>query len=117
MWPAAVAVFAWLAVVSWVDARRKEREAFYRSETIRRLAETGGQNAALEFLRKEEGISALKAREGLKLIGLISIFGGTGFGIFMSQMVTDEPAWLIGIVPVMVGIAMLIYVYLLATQE
>ena len=32
-----VAVFGWLAVHEWVESRRKEREEFYRSETLRRL--------------------------------------------------------------------------------
>jgi hypothetical protein len=114
----AVAVFAWLAVDSWANARSKERDAFYRSETIRRVAESaGGPAAVIEFIREEERISRLKAREGLKLAGLISTVGGIGFGFFMFMIVRTQPVWSLAIIPVLVGLAMLTYVYLLAQKQ
>jgi hypothetical protein len=45
-------------VATWASERRKEREAYYRSETIKKVAElqgTGSQSA-LEVLREEERI-------------------------------------------------------------
>ena len=36
---AAIAFFSYLAVAAWTNARRKEREAFYRNEAIRKIAE------------------------------------------------------------------------------
>jgi hypothetical protein len=114
----AVALFAWLAVDSWVNARRKEREAFYRSEAIRRIAESGGgPDGAIKFIREEERISRLKARERLKLVGLISTGGGIGFGFFMFMIALKYPVWSFAIIPVLVGIAMLSYVYVLALKQ
>lgn len=112
-----VAVFAWLAVDSWVDARRKEREAFYRNETIRRVAESaGGPAAVIGYIREEERISTLKARERLKLVGLITTVGGIGLGLFLF-MISTHPVWSLATIPVLVGIAMLTYVYVLALKQ
>ena len=34
-----IALFSFLAVAAWSDARRKEREAYYTSETLKKIAE------------------------------------------------------------------------------
>ena len=38
----AIAFFSYLGVKSWLDAQRREREAFYRSEAIKKVAEMHG---------------------------------------------------------------------------
>ena len=60
-------------MVTWIDSQRKEREAFYRAETFRRMAEAPGDGAkaAVEILREEERIKQIKVREGLKMAGVI----------------------------------------------
>jgi hypothetical protein len=114
----AVALFAWLAVDAWVDARKKEREAFYRSETIRRITESGGgPDGAIQFAREEERISTLKTRERVKLAGLICTAGGIGFGFFMFMIDLTQPVWSLATIPVLVGAAMLTYVYVLAQNH
>ena len=53
----AVALFGiFIPSVAWMDSRRKEREAFYKAETFRRVAEASGEGAkaALEMLREED---------------------------------------------------------------
>ena len=42
---AIVSVFTFVAIAAWSDNRRKEREAYYRHETLRKLSETGGDSA------------------------------------------------------------------------
>ena len=69
----AVALFSFIAVASWADARRKEREAYYKSETLKKLSESQGSAAVLELLREEQKQAAAKRREGLRLGGLINI--------------------------------------------
>jgi hypothetical protein len=114
----AVAMFAWLAVDSWVNARKKEREAFYRSETIRRINESAGSaDSAINFIREEERITTLKMREGLKLMGLIITAGGIGLGSFLFMIELTQPVWSLAFVPVLVGIAMLTYIYVLAPKQ
>jgi len=47
----------------WSRERRREREAYYRSETLRKIAETqgAGGNSAIEFLREDEGRKAIES--------------------------------------------------------
>lgn len=114
----AVAVFTYASVVHWVDGKRKEREAFYKSETLRRITEASGEGAkaAIELMREESRMERIKKYEGLKLGGLICIGVGAGMLIFMRVMAASEPdiPYLVGLIPALVGVAMLVYVYVLA---
>jgi hypothetical protein len=49
-----IAVCSYLAVKAWVNARRAEREAFYRSETLKKFAEMQGtiSEPVLQVLRE-----------------------------------------------------------------
>ncbi|MGA2570941.1 MAG: hypothetical protein ABSF23_10520 [Terracidiphilus sp.] len=115
----AVALFVvFIPLVSWIDSRRKEREAFYKSETLRRLGEssTDGAKLTLDMLREEARREEIKKREGLKVAGLINIGVGVGLVIFLRGLIGgghDSP-YLCGLIPGLIGVAMLIYVYLLA---
>lgn len=82
----ALSFFAFLAVSKWVCTRQKERESFYESETLKKIAETqaGGANPALEFLREKERISRAKKRESVKLGGLVTSALGVGILIFLA---------------------------------
>ena len=113
---AAIALFSFVAVASWSDARRREREAYYRSETLKKIADGGG-NAAVEFLREEEKTAVRRRREGMKLGGLITVAVGIGFMVFLKAQVREEPAYLIGLIPLLIGIVLLAYAYLLAPKE
>jgi hypothetical protein len=48
-----VGVFSFLTVSVWVKGRKEEREAFYKSETLRRITEGSGEGAkaAIELMR------------------------------------------------------------------
>jgi hypothetical protein len=49
----AIAFFSYLAVRDWANAQRREREAYYRSEAIKKIAEMRGEipEPVLEALR------------------------------------------------------------------
>jgi len=116
---AAVALFSFVAVASWADARRREREAFYKSEITRKIIETQGTGAgsALELLREQEKLDARRRSEGIKLGGLVTTAAGIGVLVFLKVLVTDEPVYLSGLIPMLVGIALLVYVYALGPKE
>jgi len=64
----AVALFAvFIPLVTFIDNRRKEREAFYKADTMRRLAESSGEGAkaAIQLMREEERLKRIKVLEGL----------------------------------------------------
>ena len=107
-----------IPLVSWIEGRRKEREAFYKAETFRRLAEASGEGAkaALELLREEDRLKRMKTLEGLKIGGLINIAVGVGLVIFLRILTgagSGSP-YLVGLLPGLIGVAMLAYVFFLA---
>jgi hypothetical protein len=112
----AVALFGiFIPVVHWIDSRQKEREAFYKSETIRRVAEASpdGAKATVELLREQSRLGLIKTREGLKIGGVINIGVGIGLVIFLRMLVGMNIA-LCGLIPGFIGVGMLVYVYVLA---
>ena len=115
----AIAVFSWLAVTSWSDARRREREAYYKSEVLKKIAETQGTGAssALEMMREDERKAARRRQESHRLGGLITLGVGIGMAVFLRALVHNEPAYLVGLIPGLVGVALLVYSYILAPKE
>jgi hypothetical protein len=113
---AIVATFTFVTVVHWVDSQRKEREAFYRAETIRRVTEASGEGAraAVDLMRENERLKRTKAREGLKIGGLINLCVGVGVMIFLHELLAGTAIYLSGVIPALIGVAMLVYVFLLA---
>ncbi len=115
----AVALFVvFIPLVSWIDARRKEREAFYKADTMRRLVDSSGEGAkvALEMMREEDLQRQVKTREGLKIAGLINLAVGVALLIFLRALIGNEPVYLCGLIPGFIGIAMLTYALFLAPR-
>jgi len=113
----AVALFVvFIPTVTFLDNRRKEREAYYKAETFRRMAEASGEGAkaAVELLHAEERIKAGKTREGLKIGGLVNLAVGVGLMIFLRALIGDEPVYLVGLIPGLIGVALLVYALFLA---
>jgi hypothetical protein len=112
-----VVVFAFTGVVHWVDSQRKEREAYYRADTLKRLGDAPGDGAraAFELLREQDRLKRINAREGMKIGGLVTAAVGAALCIFLRFVAGSAPgSWLVGLIPGFVGIALLIYVFFLA---
>lgn len=116
-----VALFSFVAVAVWSGERRREREAYYRSETIKKVADAqgAGGSSAIEFLREEEKIAARRRREGQKLGGLITVAVGIGLMVFINAVDRSDPspAYLVGLIPLLIGGALLAYTYVLAPKQ
>jgi len=113
----AVALFAvFLPITTWLEARRKEREAFYKADTMRRLAESSGEGAraAIELLKEEGRQKSIKTREAMKIGGLINLAVGLALLIFLRALIGNEPVYLCGLIPGFIGVAMLTYALFLA---
>lgn len=114
----AIALFGiFLPITSSFEARRKEREAFYRAETIRRLAEASGEGAksAIEMLREDERLKEVKKLEGLKIGGVVNIGVGIGLTCLLWSLAgRDGSPYMVGLIPGLIGVGLLVYVYLLA---
>lgn len=165
---AAIAFFSYLGVNAWVNARRREREAYYRSEAIKKIAELrepppepvlsalrealkpapetpsgmawlgpaqakaffksetlkriaelkgDGADAVLAVMHEDERRTARRTREGLKLAGLILGGVGAGLFVFLQAIVPDMPVYLAGLIPLLVGAALLAYAFVFAPSE
>jgi hypothetical protein len=114
-----IALFSFLAVAAWSDARRRERETYYKSETLKKIAESSGEGAraAVELIREQEKNVVRRRREGMKLGGLITAVVGIGVMALLRGLVTDAPVYLAGLIPLLIGLAMLTYTFLLAPKE
>lgn len=115
----AVALFAvFIPLVVFFESRRKEREAFYRAEMLRRVSEASGEagKAAIELLREEERLTAVKKIEGMKVGGLVNIGLGVALLIFLRFMIGSGPGspYLCGLIPAFIGLALLAYALFLA---
>jgi hypothetical protein len=112
---AIVSVFTMIILSVWFGTRQKEREAFYKSETLRRITESSGEGAkaAIELLKEEERLKRIKAREGMKVGGLVNIGLGIGLTIFLWALVGVKVA-LCGLIPGFIGVALLVYALVLA---
>jgi hypothetical protein len=114
-----IALFSFLAVASWSDARRREREAYYRADALKKIADSSGEGAksAVEYLREEDRISSRKRTEGMKLGGLITGAVGIGLMVMIRGLNHEEPAYLVGLIPLLVGAALMVYAMVLAPKE
>ena len=116
---ASIALFSFVAIAAWADSRRREREAYYKSEMVKKLAEGEGPRAgsALEFLREQERFRMQRQREGIKLAGLVTAATGLAVLPLLWALVPGQPVYLAGLVPLLIGLALLAHVYILAPKE
>ena len=115
-----IGLFTFLGVASWADARRREREAFFRHELLKKLSENPSAEAqrVLDLLRQEEtdrladrgwGAEAQeRRRNGIKLGGWITLGTGVGLGVMLSQLAPGG-VWTVGALPALIGLAMVVH--------
>ena len=115
----AISLFGFFAVASWASARRREREAFYRSEVLKKLADAGpdGASAALEMFREQQRAAVKNRLEIQRIFGLILTAVGLGLMPLLKGVARPEAVWLSGLIPALIGAALLIYSYVLAPRQ
>ena len=105
-----VAVFSFISIAAWSGTRHQERKDFYRSEMLKKLAETG-PGAVIEYLREEESQEDRRRAEerghqfeGYRLVGLILLAVGSTMAIAMYYVVRELPVYLFGLIPASIGL-------------
>jgi hypothetical protein len=112
-----IGVFGLLSIAAWSNARRREREALYRNEMLKKVAESAGSaDAVLAMIREQERTTRRRRREGEKFGGLVAIATGVGIMVFLRAVERREPIFLVGLIPLLVGVAMLAYAYVVAER-
>ena len=96
-----------------------QAKAFFKSETLKRIAELKGDgaDAVLAVMHEDERRTARRTREGLKLAGLICGGVGAGLFVFLQAIVPDMPVYLAGLIPLLVGAALLAYAFVFGPSE
>jgi hypothetical protein len=109
-------MWAFITVVSWADVRRREREAYYKHETMKKISEMPGESG-LALLREDERNTMRRRRENIRLGGLVTAAAGIGVMIFLYALQPARPVYLTGLIALLVGLALLSYAYVLAPKE
>jgi len=114
-----IALFSFLAVASWSEARRKEREAYYTAETLKKISESSGEGAksAVEYLQEQNRNARRRRLEGMKLGGLVTSAVGIGTMALLRGLEHEDPVYLAGLIPLLIGVALLVYAFALAPKE
>lgn len=103
-----------VTIVIWVSERTKQRQAHYESENIRKLIESGGAEAATLFLAERQKARAIETRNGMRLGGIVTIAVGFALMVFFHQMFGGAPLYLVGLIPMAVGVALLAFTELVS---
>jgi hypothetical protein len=108
-----VVIFAYLGIVGWAKEKRREREAFYRAETAKKLVEQGAAGGAqlLEMMRAEDATKARRRKEGMMLGGLITFVIGMCTSIFLRAVVPVRGVWTVGLFPLLVGLVLVVFAW------
>jgi hypothetical protein len=119
----AVALFGFLAVAAWSGTRAQERESYYRNDMLKKLAESDTQSAVatLDYLREKERTAEVKSeakkREGYLVGGLVNMGIGIGLMAFLAEISHDRALGLVGLIPFLIGVALLISAYLAVPKK
>jgi hypothetical protein len=120
-----VAVFSFVSIAVWSESRRKEREAYYKAESLRRVAEMPGEGAkyVIEVMKEDERIrqaqqfsNEFKKLEGMKIAGLVNIAVGAGLFLLIYFSSNNKGGAFVGFIPGLIGVALLVYAMFLAPR-
>jgi Domain of unknown function (DUF6249) len=106
-----------VAVIVWLAFRAKEREEYYRSETLKKIAEAGTSAAALEYLRETDRIHLRRTRGGLRLGGLVAMSVGIALMVFLRALIPGSGVHMVGLVPLLVGVSLFGFAQLMMPRE
>lgn len=111
-----VALFTFLAVNGWAAQRRKERESYYRYEFRKQLVEAGKMDAddVRDLMQYEQETTLYKARQSSLAGGFVLL--GVGGGLLFGLQWIGEGIWMVGYIPLFIGVALTIYAVFVAPR-
>ena len=106
-----LALFAFLAFIIWLASQKSARASERRYELYRQMAEHpgAGADAVRELLDQEVRRREEEQRRGMNIAGLMTSGVGALMTAFLYYVAPDQPVWLIGLMPVLVGCILLVF--------
>jgi hypothetical protein len=111
-----VPIFSFVTVVVWVQERRKERQAFYLSDMVKKMADSPNTSPT-EFLREIERTRSRRLREGMRLGGLISSVATGALFIVAWANSSGGRGYLVTLIPFSACVALYLYAQYLAPRD
>lgn len=115
---AVTASLSFVAVMVWLGQRNRERKEYYRTETMKKIAESGSAAAALEYARELDRMARARSRDAMRLGGLISMAAGLGLIAFLAGAGPEgQRAHLVGLIPFLVGLVLFAFAQFAVRRE
>ena len=101
------------------DARIEIKQALATPphDAYRKIYEPPGSGANAVPVLEEQENRRRKAIEDYKVGGLITVAAGIGIGPFLYFVAPDTSVWVAGLIPLMIGLALLLYGFVLAPRS
>ncbi len=112
----AIALFSFLAVTAWSDNRRREREAYYESEIIKKVSEMPAETV-VGLLRERDQQTRRRHLENTRMGALAAAAAGIGLLVFLRGVVQEVPVYLVGLIPLLIGVAQFAYSFVPTPKE
>jgi len=109
---AAVAVFSFLSVMSWLGMRNAERQARDRFSMMKALLEHPGEQGerVLAAWREQELRREEQDRRGRTLGGAVVVAVGVSLSIMMAVLSDrGSGAWVVGFIPLSIGLVIMLF--------
>ncbi len=101
------AFFTFLIFIVWLEGRQKERQAHYRDEMARKIAEAEDPAPVMDYVRSVEQADAERTRMKASVARLITLAAAAGLMIFLYQVAPGSAVYLVGLIPLFVGLVLL----------
>lgn len=108
-------VLLFVVALVWLGARRRERQDFYLSEMVKKLAATSGTSAE-DFLREYERAKRQRRREAMTICGVIGALAAAGLMIFLRGL-GPLPIYRVGLIPLLPCLGLVIYARFFASRD
>ena len=110
----AIGFFSLAAVWAWAINRRRERESLYQDETVRKISESHGQQAVIDYLLEVERIRTRRLQSAYTVGGIVAACGGAGLMIFLfpDTHYSYDHGYLVGLIPLLIGLGLIAYTQL-----
>ncbi len=107
-------ILLFVVALVWLGARRKERQDFYLSEMVKRIAASSG--SAEDFLHEYERTKSRRRREAMMIGGIVGALAAVGLMIFLHGVAT-LPVYRVGLIPLLPCVALVIYARFFASRD